>query len=93
MKAGTIIFLNCLLKGLLGLFQSFFQKLAEIFASQGAPSVSTTPVANTPPVSMTLAANFTTNFASVVHTDGKFVTGGNLPLVSTTPQQICHWCQ
>ncbi len=32
----------------------FFWKIAEIFISQGAPSVSTTPVANWPPVSMTL---------------------------------------
>ncbi len=29
----------------------FFRKFAEIFASQGAPPVSTTPVANLPPVS------------------------------------------
>jgi hypothetical protein len=35
----------------------FFQKLAEIFASQGAPPVSTTPV-----------ANFTTGTAGVVYT-------------------------
>jgi hypothetical protein len=34
----------------------FFQKFAEIFASQGAPPVSTTPVANLPPVSTTPAA-------------------------------------
>jgi hypothetical protein len=33
----------------------FFRKLAEIFTSQGAPLVSTTP-----------AANFATSFASVV---------------------------
>jgi hypothetical protein len=30
-----------------------------------------TPVANLPPVSTTLAANFATGFASVVDTDGK----------------------
>ena len=41
----------------------FFRKFAEIFASQGAPPVSTTPV-----------ANFSTIFASVVDTGGKFAT-------------------
>ncbi len=35
----------------------FFRKFAEIFASQGAPLVSTTPVENWPPVSTTPAAN------------------------------------
>jgi hypothetical protein len=34
----------------------FFRKFAEIFASQGAPPVSTTPAANLPPVSTTPAA-------------------------------------
>jgi hypothetical protein len=68
----------------------FFRKFAEIFASQGAPPVSTTPV-----------ANFPTIFASIVDTGGKFTTGvndtggkfatgvsnacGKLPPVSTTP--------
>jgi hypothetical protein len=68
----------------------FFRKFAEIFASQGAPPVSTTP-----------GANFYTIFASVVDTGGKFATGvndtgskfftgvndagGKLPPVSTTP--------
>ncbi len=68
----------------------FFRKFAEIFASQGAPPVSTTPV-----------ANFSTIFASVVDTGGKFDTGvndtsskfatgvnnaaGKLPPVSLTP--------
>ncbi len=63
----------------------FFQKFAEIFASQGAPPVSTTPVATLPPVSMTPAANFATSFSSVVdtggtgvnNTGGKFATGDN----------------
>jgi hypothetical protein len=66
---------------------NFFRKLAEIFASQGAPSVSTTP-----------AANFATSFACIVDTGAKFAagvndtggkiaagvndTGGNLPPVS-----------
>jgi hypothetical protein len=44
----------------------FFRKFAEIFASQGAPPVSTTP-----------AANFYTIFAIVVDTGGKFATGVN----------------
>ncbi len=53
----------------------FFWKFVEIFASQCAPPVSTTPEANfpqvstkpaakLPPVSTTLAANFATSFAS-----------------------------
>jgi hypothetical protein len=41
--------------------------------------VSTTPTDNLPPLSTTPAANFATNFASVVDTGGKFVTGVNLP--------------
>ena len=44
----------------------FFQKFAEKFASQGAPLVSATPV-----------ANFSTIFASVIDTGGKFATGVN----------------
>jgi hypothetical protein len=68
----------------------FFRNFAEIFASQGAPPVSTTPV-----------ANFSSIFASVLDTGGKFATGvndtggkfatgvndagGKLPPVSTTP--------
>ncbi len=68
----------------------FFRKFAEKFASQGAPPVSATPV-----------ANFSTIFASVVDTGGKFANGvndtggkfatgvndagGKLPPVSTTP--------
>ena len=68
----------------------FFRKFAEIFASQGAPPVSTTP-----------AANFATSSPCVVDTGGKFATGvndtggkfaagvndagGKLPPVSTTP--------
>jgi hypothetical protein len=42
------------------------RKFAEIFTSQGAPPVSTTP-----------AANFYTSFTSVVDTSGKFATGVN----------------
>ena len=79
----------------------FFRKFAEIFASQGAPPVSTTPVENLPPVSTTPAAklppvsttpvaNFFPIFACVVDTGGKFATGvndtsGKLPPVSATP--------
>jgi hypothetical protein len=72
-----------------------FGKFAKIFASQGAPPASTTLVADLPPVSMTPAAklllvNFSTNFASVVDTGGKFATsvndaGGKLPQLPTTP--------
>jgi hypothetical protein len=78
------------LKITLGHFK-FFRKFAEIFASQSAPPVSTTPV-----------ANFATSSAGVVNTGGKFVTGvndtggkfvtnvnsagGKLPPVSTTPE-------
>jgi hypothetical protein len=55
----------------------FCRKFAEIFASQGAPPVSTTPVANLPHVSATPVANFATIFARVVDTGGKFATGIN----------------
>jgi hypothetical protein len=44
----------------------FFRKFADIFAGLGSPPVSTTP-----------AANFSTIFASVVDTGGKFATGVN----------------
>jgi hypothetical protein len=65
----------------------------EIFASQSAPPISTTP-----------AANFATSSAGVVDTSGKFTTGdkfaagvndalGKLPTVSTSPALICHRCQ
>jgi hypothetical protein len=47
----------------LRLFIEFFRKFAEIFASQGALPVSTTPV-----------ANFSTIVASVFDTGGKFAT-------------------
>ncbi len=46
----------------------FLQKFVEIFASQGAPQVSTT-----------MAANFSTSFASVVDTGGKFATVSTIP--------------
>ena len=44
----------------------FFRKFAKIFASQVAPPVSATPVANFFPI-----------FASIVDTGGKFTTGVN----------------
>jgi hypothetical protein len=60
----------------LGHFE-FFRKFEEIFASQGAPRVSMTPVAKLPPVSTTPAANFATSFACVVDTGGKFAKSVN----------------
>jgi hypothetical protein len=52
--------------------------------------VTITPVANLPPVSTTLAANFATSSPCVVDTGGKFAAGvndagGKWPPVSTTP--------
>jgi hypothetical protein len=61
----------------LGLFK-FFRKFAEMFASQCAPPVSTTPVANLPLVSTTPAANFATSFTSVVDTSVNDTGGKNL---------------
>jgi hypothetical protein len=49
----------------------FFRKFGEIFASQSAPLVSTTPASKLPPESTTPAANFAPSFASVVDTGGK----------------------
>ena len=51
----------------------FFQKFTEIFASQGAQAAP----AKLPPVSATPVANFSTIFASVVDTGGKFAAGVN----------------
>jgi hypothetical protein len=45
-----------------------------MFPSEGAPAVSTTPVANLPLVSMTPATNFATGTAGVVDTSGKFAS-------------------
>jgi hypothetical protein len=59
-----------------------FWFFAEIFASQGAPPVSTTPVANLL-VSTTPAANFATSFASVVDTGGKFAAGDTGSIFAT----------
>jgi hypothetical protein len=55
----------------------------KIFASQGAPLVSTPPMANLLLASTTLAANFATSSAGVVYTDGndtsgKFAAANNL---------------
>ncbi len=65
----------------------FLQKFAEIFASQGAPAVSTTPVAKLPPVSTTLAANWPP--VSLV----LLILVANLPPVSMIPEATCHWFQ
>jgi hypothetical protein len=54
----------------------FFRKFAEIFGSQGAPPVSTAPVANFPPVSTTPAAKLPSVSTTPV---------ANLPPVSATP--------
>ncbi len=52
----------------------FFRKLAKILASEGAPPVSMTLVANLPPISMTPAAkNFATDTAGVVDTGSKLL--------------------
>jgi hypothetical protein len=75
---------------------SFFRKFAEIFTSQGAPLVSTTPVENLPPVSMTLAANFATGTVANLLPVSVANNGNNiwiinfvhLPPVSTT--QMMH---
>ncbi len=67
----------------------------EIFTSQDAPPVSTKPVANLPPLSMTPAANFATGTAGVIDT-GKLVLtmpAGNLLPVSTTMVGNRHWHQ
>jgi hypothetical protein len=53
----------------------------EIFASRGAPPVSTTPAAKLLPVSMTPVANFYTFFASVVDT-GVVDTVSLIPVVN-----------
>ncbi len=57
---------------------TIFRKFTEIFASQGAPTVSTTPG----PVSTTPAANFATDTIGVLDTGGKSL------LVSTTPESM-----
>jgi hypothetical protein len=66
---------------------NFFQKFAKIFASQGAPPVSTTPVASSAGVD-DAGGKFATG---VNDTSSKFATGvndagGKLPTVSTTPE-------
>jgi hypothetical protein len=47
---------------------SNFSKICEIFASQGAPLVSSTPGANWPPVSTTPTVNFAAGTAGVIGT-------------------------
>jgi hypothetical protein len=68
----------------------YFRNFAEIFASQGTPPVSTTPVANLPPVSTGFNDTGGKFATGVNDTGGKFdtgvnVAGGKLPLVSRTP--------
>ncbi len=68
----------------------FFRKFSEIFASKGAPPVSTTPVANLPPVSITRR-----QFCRRYQRHGRqilppvslvlLIPVANLPPVSTTP--------
>jgi hypothetical protein len=73
----------------------FSQKFTEIFTSQGAPPVSTTPVAKLPPLSTTPAANFpllstppVANSPSVSTTLA--VNLPLVPLVSLIPGANCH---
>ncbi len=63
---------------------TFFGKFGEISASQSAPPVSTTPVANLLPVSTTPAANL-----PPVST----TPAANLPPASTAPAANCHQYQ
>jgi hypothetical protein len=56
---------------LIRVISNFFRKFAEIFASQGAPPVLTTPMANLAPASTTPGANFATGTAGIVDTSGK----------------------
>ena len=70
----------------------FFRKFAEIFASQGAPPVSTTQVANLPPLLTTPAAKFRWyqrhrwQIATGINdAGGKFATG-----VNDTGGKFCH---
>jgi hypothetical protein len=60
----------------------FFRKFAEIFASQGAPPVSMTPLANLLPVSLVLLTPVT-NLPPVTT-----IPAANLPPVSTTPASL-----
>jgi hypothetical protein len=62
---------------------------------QGAPPVSTLPVANLPPVSWTSAVNFATGTAGVVANlpPVSTISEENLLLVSMTPEANCHQCQ
>ncbi len=64
-----------------------FRKFAQIFESQGAPPVSTTPVVNLPPVSTILATNFATSSAGVVDT-GVNDTGGKQWEQYQTPDNL-----
>jgi hypothetical protein len=66
----------------------FFRKFAEIFASEGAPPVSATPVANLPPVSTTPAAKLPPVSlipVAIPFSLALLIPVANLPLVSTIP--------
>ncbi len=88
----------------LGPFQ-IFRKFAEILASQGAPPLSTTPVANLPLMSMTLAAKLPpvsmtpvanlppVSTTQVVPVSLVFLPVANFPPVSTMQLQICRQCR
>jgi hypothetical protein len=79
-----------------------FRKFAEIFASQGAPPVSTTPAAKLPPVPTTPVANlppvsqiFTPFSLELLIPVANLppvstIPAANLPPVSTTPVANCH---
>ncbi len=70
----------------LGLFQ-FFQKITEIFASQWAPWVSTTPTANLPPIPQVLLI-LAGNLPPVSMTPVAICHCNQLHW-----RQICHGCQ
>jgi hypothetical protein len=61
-------------ENIIRVISNFFEKISEIFVSQGAPPVSTKP-----------AANFATGTAGVVATSGKFATNVNIPVANLPP--------
>ncbi len=63
---------------------NFLRKFAEIFASQGAPPVSTTPVANLPPIPLVLLTPVA-NWPPV-----STIPAENLPPLLTPPGANCH---
>jgi hypothetical protein len=70
----------------------FFRKFAEIFASQGAPPVSTTPVANLLPMLLTLVANFASvSLVLLIPVAG--VNDTNCHQYQWHRRKICYLCQ